>query len=85
MTNPTMTENNSYTPPWRSVGHLLREQAARFSETTLFRFEGAEATFSQVEARTNQLANVLVSSGVRKEVATHRSKSYRSTANQAPL
>lgn len=61
-----MAEDHRYIPPWQSVGHLLREQATRFPETTLFRFEGTEATFSQIEARTNQLANVLVNRGVRK-------------------
>lgn len=52
--------------PWQSLGHLLREQAARYGNRTLFRFEGAKATFAQIEEQTNRLANVLNAHGVHK-------------------
>ena len=48
----------------RSVGHLLRHQAERFGEKILFRFEGMETTFAEVEGRTNRLANALGAHGV---------------------
>lgn len=53
-------------PAWPSLGCLLREQAKRFGERELFRFEGASATYGDVEERTNRLANVLVAHGIGK-------------------
>ena len=52
--------------PWQSLGHLLREQAERYGDRKLFRFESVRATFAQIEERTNRLANVLSAHGVHK-------------------
>lgn len=51
---------------WQSLGHLVREQALRFPDRTLFQFEGTHTTFAQVEERTNRLANVLNMHGITK-------------------
>jgi acyl-CoA synthetase (AMP-forming)/AMP-acid ligase II len=56
----------SETMSWQSLGHLVREQARRFGDRALFRFEGTDTTFAQVEERTNRLANVLTTHGIGK-------------------
>lgn len=57
---------NAESSTWQSLGQLLHEQARRFGERTLFRFEGAEMTFAQVEEQTNRLANALKARGIGK-------------------
>jgi crotonobetaine/carnitine-CoA ligase len=54
------------TPAWRSLGQLLHEQARRFGQRTLFRFEGAQVTFAEAEEQTNRLAHVLKARGIGK-------------------
>ena len=50
--------------PAPSVGHLVRQAAARFGTRDLLRFGEVRLSFEQVERRTNQLANVLRAQGV---------------------
>ena len=59
---------NAEPTAWRSLGQLLHEQARRFGDRTLFRFEGAQMTFAQVEEQTNRLAHVLKARGIGKGV-----------------
>lgn len=54
------------TPHWQSLGHLLREQAERNGNRPLFRFDGTDTTFAEIEESTNRLANVLSAHGVAK-------------------
>lgn len=51
---------------WRSIGHLLQERAATIGGRSLLRFNDANLSFADVEARTNRLANVLARHGVLK-------------------
>jgi acyl-CoA synthetase (AMP-forming)/AMP-acid ligase II len=51
--------------PSDTLGLLLRRQAERIGDRVFLTFEGAHATFAQVERRSNQLANVLSAHGVR--------------------
>jgi len=55
-------------PQWRSLGHLLREQAEKIGARTLLRFEGESLSFAQVEEDTNRLANVLRQHHVQKGI-----------------
>jgi len=50
--------------PWPSVGHMLRARAEELGDRELFRFEGASASFREVEERSNRLANLLRAHGV---------------------
>ncbi|HEY7357748.1 MAG TPA: AMP-binding protein [Ktedonobacterales bacterium] len=59
---------NSEATSWQSLGHLLHEQASRFGNRTLFRFEGTDMTFAQAEEETNRLAHVLLAHGIGKGV-----------------
>ena len=57
---------NADSSSWQSLGQLLHEQARRFGNRTLFRFEGTDMTFAQAEEQTNRLAYVLMAHGVGK-------------------
>lgn len=57
---------NSEATPWQSLGYLLHEQANRFGNRTLFRFEGTDMSFAQAEEQTNRLAHVLLAHGIGK-------------------
>ena len=46
---------NADSSSWQSLGQLLHEQARRFGNRTLFRFEGTDMTFAQAEEQTNRL------------------------------
>ncbi len=48
-----------------NLGSLLREAARRYGDKTILRFAGSSLTFTALEGRTNQLANVLGELGVK--------------------
>ena len=49
---------------WQSLGHLLRERAKENPRAEFLRFPEGSLTYSDVEERTNRLANVLLERGV---------------------
>ena len=48
----------------RSMGHLVRQQGARWGARALLRFEGRTLSFAEMDARTSQVAHVLRAHGV---------------------
>jgi crotonobetaine/carnitine-CoA ligase len=59
---------NAESTSWQSLGQLVHEQARRFGNRALFRFEGTEITFAQADEQTNRLAHVLSAHGIGKGV-----------------
>ena len=53
-------------PQWKSLGHLLREQAQKIGHKPLLRFADKTLSFSQVEQLSNRLAVVLAARKVQK-------------------
>ncbi|MCP4994794.1 MAG: ATP-dependent acyl-CoA ligase [Gammaproteobacteria bacterium] len=51
--------------PWQSIGHLLRDRSREIGDKPGIVFEGRSCTFADLESRSNQLANVLTSLGIR--------------------
>jgi len=49
-----------------TMGHFVRKGAREFSDRVAIKYMGKEQTFSQVNERTNRLANGLMSAGVEK-------------------
>jgi acyl-CoA synthetase (AMP-forming)/AMP-acid ligase II len=48
-----------------NLGSLVREAAQQFADKTILRFEGSGLSFTELEERTNRLANVLEKLGVK--------------------
>ena len=48
-----------------NLGNLVREAANRYGSRTIFRFEGASLSFLELDERSNQLAHVLESLGIK--------------------
>ena len=49
-----------------TLPQLLTESAKRFPEKEALHFNGEGMTYADLEARTNQVANLLAEKGVRK-------------------
>jgi carnitine-CoA ligase len=48
-----------------NLGSLVHEAAQQFADKTILRFEGSSLSFTELEERTNRLANVLEKLGVK--------------------
>ena len=51
---------------WKSIGHLLEDAARQHEMNPLFFFEGNRLTYSEVNSKVNQVANMFKKYGVRK-------------------
>ncbi len=61
-------QNAADFPRDRCIHQLLEEQASRTPDTVAVVFEGASLTYSELDARANQLAATLRRNGVRPEI-----------------
>jgi acyl-CoA synthetase (AMP-forming)/AMP-acid ligase II len=51
-------------PPWRNVGELVSDAAARFGDRDALRFEGTRLSFVELDEQTSRLAAVLAARGI---------------------
>jgi acyl-coenzyme A synthetase/AMP-(fatty) acid ligase len=51
---------------WKSIGHLLEDAARQHEHNPLFFFEGNRLTYSEVNRKVNQVANMFKKFGMRK-------------------